>query len=142
MRKSLLLLALLIPTGAQADPLPQYRAYVEQRTAHMFDLADRNHDGVLTRDEYVAACVAIAKARGGTPTDKGLAIVRAQFDAVDASHSGRIPRADFIAEKMTRFDAMDLNRDGIVSANEARKAATRLRAEAKGERVQGVPPGR
>ena len=85
--------------------------------------ADTNHDGILTREEYHAALAAIAKAKSATPTEKGWAMVDAQFDAVDQSHTGRIPRDAFIAAATAHFDGADLNRDGIVTPGEARKAA-------------------
>jgi hypothetical protein len=119
----------MIAGAARADkaPPPFARADIERRTAHMFDLTDRNHDGKMSKAEYVAAAVAIARSRGGgTPTAQGLALVGAQFDAFDTSHTGAISRADFIAEKMARFDAMDLNHDGIVSPEESHQAALAL----------------
>jgi len=142
MRKHwLLLLPLACLAGtALADPPPAYRAEVEQRAAMMFDRADTNHDGVLTRDEYVAATVALAKARGGTPTEKGIALVKAQFDAFDTSHTGRISRADFLAETMAHFDSADLNHDGIVTADEARKAAEKMRREMQAAKKAGTAP--
>ena len=132
-RFALLLLPIIgITMAAQAaDPPPVFRTVVEQRTARMFDQADSDHDGVLTKAEYVAATIAVARARGGTPTPRGLALVEMQFDAFDLSHTGRIRRSDFIAEKMAQFDAMDLNHDGIVSAGESRKAADALRRQMK-----------
>lgn len=123
--------------AAQADtPPPAFtRADIEQRTAHMFDLTDRNHDGRMTKAEYVAAAVAIARARGlDKPSDKGLALVGAQFDAFDVKHQGAITRADFIAEKMARFDAMDLNHDGVVSPQEAHEAALAMQRSLEAQR--------
>jgi Ca2+-binding EF-hand superfamily protein len=118
--------------AAHADqaPPPFARADIERRTAHMFDLTDRNHDGRMSKAEYIAAAVAIAKARGlDKPTEKGLALVGAQFDAMDTKHEGAISRGDFIGEKMARFDAMDLNHDGIVSPDESHKAALALQRD-------------
>ena len=115
---------------AEQAPPPFARADIERRTAHMFDLTDRNHDGKMSKAEFISAAVAIAKSRGGgTPTDKGLAMVGAQFDAFDARHAGAIGRDDFIAEKMARFDAMDLDHDGIVSPEESHQAALALQRD-------------
>lgn len=127
-RKALLFLALAVVAGAasgvaRADPAPVRRVDVERRAALMFDRADANHDGILTRAEYHAALARIVKAKGGTPTAKGWAIVDAQFDAVDQAHTGRIPRGNFIAAALAHFDGADLNHDGTVTADEARKAA-------------------
>jgi hypothetical protein len=124
MRKSLALSVLLLASGtARADPPPTRRTEVQARAEAMFDKADANHDGILTRDEYHAALAAIVKAKGGTPTAKGWGIVDAQFDAVDQAHTGRIPRGNFVAAALAHFDGADLNHDGIVTPDEARKAA-------------------
>jgi hypothetical protein len=86
---------------------------------------------VLTRDEYHRVLAAIARAKGATPTPKGWAMVDAQFDAVDQHHTGRIPRADFVAAAAAHTDGADLNHDGVVTPDEARKAATIKRQMAK-----------
>ncbi|WP_019834075.1 EF-hand domain-containing protein [Sphingomonas sp. PR090111-T3T-6A] len=119
---------------ALADPPPVKRTDVVARAATMFDRADTNHDGILTREEYHAALAAIAKAKSATPTEKGWAMVDAQFDAVDQSHTGRIPRDVFIAAATAHFDGADLNRDGIVTPDEARKAAKIKRKALKAAR--------
>ena len=132
MRKCLGLLPLLLLAGpAPADPPPEQRANVERRAEAMFDKADANHDGILTRDEYHAALAAIVKAKGGTPTPRGWAMVDAQFDAVDQAHTGRIPRGNFVAAALAHFDGADLNHDGTVTPGEARKAASIKRKMAK-----------
>jgi len=134
MRKSLAVLPLLVLSGAAfADPPPARRAEVQARAEAMFDKADANHDGILTRDEYHAALAAIVRARGGTPTAKGWAMVDAQFDAVDQAHTGRIPRGNFVAAALVHFDGADLNHDGTVTPNEARKAASIKRKVAKAQ---------
>jgi len=134
MRKSLAVLPLLVLSGAAfADPPPARRAEVQARAEAMFDKADANHDGILTRDEYHAALAAIVRARGGTPTAKGWAMVDAQFDAVDQAHTGRIPRGNFVAAALAHFDGADLNHDGTVTPNEARKAASIKRKVAKAQ---------
>jgi len=136
-RYGLLLLPLVcVAGGALADPPPVKRVDVVTRAAAMFDRADANHDGLLTREEYHAALAAIAKAKGATPTDKGWAMVDAQFDAVDQSHTGRIPRDVFIAAAAAHFDGADLNRDGTVTPAEARKAAKIKRKALKAARPQ------
>jgi hypothetical protein len=132
MRKCLGLLAVLLLAGpALADPPPVQRGDVQRRAEGEFDKADANHDGILTRDEYHAALARIVKAKGGTPTAAGWAKVDAQFDAVDQAHTDRIPRGNFVAAALAHFDGADLNHDGIVTANEARKAQSIKRKVAK-----------
>lgn len=136
-RYGLLLLPLVcVPAVTLADPPPVKRTDVVTRAATMFDRADANHDDILTREEYHAALAAIAKAKGATPTQKGWAMVDAQFDAVDQSHNGRIQRNIFIAAATAHFDGADLNHDGIVTPAEARKAAKIKRKAMKAEHAR------
>ncbi len=130
----LLALPLVSAAGAAlADPPAVTRDAVEARAAAMFAKADTDHDGVLTREEYHAALAAIAMAKGATPTPQGWAMVDAQFDAVDQAHSGRIPRAAFMAAATAHFDRADLNHDNTVTPGEARKAAKIKRKAAKAD---------
>lgn len=125
MRCPALLLALL-PTAALAAPSelpPVTRISVERRAEATFVKADVNHDGYLAKDEYRAAILAVAERRGAKPTAKGLAAADAQFDAIDAGHTGRIARSVFVAAAVAHFDGADLNGDGTVTPAEARKAA-------------------
>jgi Ca2+-binding EF-hand superfamily protein len=138
MSKAWTLLPLLACAGtALADPPPVQRAAVEQRATRMFDRCDANHDGVLTLAEYHAALAAIVKAKGGTPTPKGWAIVDAQFATVDQSHSGRVTRQQFVDAAVAHFDGADLNHDGTVTPKEARAAAKIKNREAKRAKVTG-----
>jgi len=124
MSRSWLLLPMIACAGAAlADPPPVHRADVERRAEAMFDRSDTNHDGILTLAEYHAALAAIVKAKGGTPTPQGWAIVDAQFAAVDQTHSGRVARAQFVDAALAHFDGADLNHDGTVTPKEARMAA-------------------
>jgi hypothetical protein len=132
MRKSLALLPLLGLSGAAlADPPPVHRQDVIRRAATMFDQCDTNHDGWLTLEEYHHALAAIAKARGATPTAQGWAKADAQFAAVDQARLGRVARQQFIDAAVAHTDGADLNHDGIVTPDEARKAASIKRKMAK-----------
>lgn len=137
MRACVWMAAAIVTIGATvggatlADPVAVKRADVIARAETMFDRADTNHDGYLTLDEYHRALAAIAKAKGATPTPKGWAAVDAQFATVDQHHTGRIARADFVAAAVAHTDGADINHDGVVTPNEARKAATIKRKVAK-----------
>ncbi len=126
--------------AALAEPPPVQRIAVQQRAENMFERSDTNHDGILTLAEYHAALAAIVKAKGGTPTPKGWAMVDAQFAAVDQTHSGRVSRAQFVDAALAHFDGADLNHDGTVTPKEARMAAKIKNKAAKAARVKGVPP--
>ena len=132
MRKCLGLLPLLFVGGAAlADPPPVHREDVIHRAAAMFDKSDTNHDGWLTLDEYHRALAAIARAKSATPTAEGWAKADAQFAAVDQAHLGRIARQQFIDAAVAHTDGADLNHDGVVTPDEARKAASIKRRHAK-----------
>ncbi len=140
MPRSWVLLPMLACAGAAlADPPPVQRADVQQRAERMFDRCDTNHDGVLTLAEYHAALAAIVKAKGGTPTPKGWAIVDAQFATVDQAHTGRVTRAQFVDAALAHFDGADINHDGTVTPKEARTAARIKNREAKAAKVQAAP---
>ncbi len=141
MSRSWLLLPMVAIAGAAlADPPPVHRSDVERRAQTMFDRSDTNHDGILTLAEYHAALAAIVRAKGGTPTPKGWAMVDAQFATVDQTHSGRVTRAQFIDAALAHFDGADLNHDGTVTPKEARIAAKIKNRAAKAARVRGATP--
>ena len=140
MSRSWLLLPMIACAGAAlADPPPAHRADVERRAEAMFDRSDTNHDGILTLAEYHAALAAIVKAKGGTPTPQGWAMVDAQFATVDQTHSGRVTRAQFVGAALAHFDGADLNHDGTVTPKEARMAAKIKNRAAKAAKVRGAP---
>jgi len=138
-RSWVLLPMLACASAAFADPPPVQRAAVQHRAESMFDRCDTNHDGVLTLREYHAALAAIVKAKGGTPTPKGWAVVDAQFATVDLAHAGRVTRAQFVDAALAHFDGADINHDGTVTPKEARTAAKIKNREAKKAKVQAGP---
>jgi hypothetical protein len=123
LRPAVLLAALLPAWAAAQSPVP--RAGVEARAARMFAIGDRNHDGFLSRDEYRAAVLAVARRYDPkVPAEgPGMTMALAQFDALDRGHAGRIPRAVFVAAALAHFDGADIDHNGIVTPDEARRAA-------------------
>jgi Ca2+-binding EF-hand superfamily protein len=128
----LLLPVLLISGAALADPPPVKRADVVARAEGTFRIADRDHDGWLSKAEYHNVLAAIARMKGATPTAKGWALVDAHFDAIDVNHTGRISHDRFVGAALEHFDGADLNHDGIVTPDEARKAEKLQEKAAKG----------
>lgn len=85
----LLTLALLLPAAAQAAPgLAGF--YTSLRDLHkQFDAADRNHDGLLTREE----------AENGH-----IAFIVNNFDHMDRQHRGAVSKQDVDAFIKARID--------------------------------------
>jgi hypothetical protein len=144
MTKAWCLLPMIACAGiARADPRPVSRLAVAKRAEVTFAAADANHDGWLTREEYRAAI--LAEARRYDPkvpaTGKGMDMVMAQFDALDTAHQGRLSRQAYVTEALNHFDGADLNHDGIVTPDEARKAHDMRVKAAKAAGVK-VPDGK
>lgn len=70
----------------------------------------------------VAAGPAKAKARGPAVKNDGKRYLRSQ----DENHDGRISREEFLAGTKKRFVKMDLNGDGVISAQEAATAKAKM----------------
>jgi len=120
-----------------------------------FDLfqADSNSDGVLTRAEFDAnrqshfarldadnnGQLTREEMRAGRPArGEGHRGHRGQgrgFGNVDANNDGNITREEFLAGPIARFERMDANRDGVISADERPQRQARERGERR-ERVR------
>jgi Ca2+-binding EF-hand superfamily protein len=113
--KSVLLVSCLLaaPLYAQTvQPLPDDVA--GQRLDRQFQQADRNGDGVLTRQE----------ARQGAPD------VLRKFDRLDANHDGAVSRQELenayktrAQREFERFRALDTDKDGYLSRDEFAREA-------------------
>lgn len=79
-----------------------------------FDRLDRNHDGVISRDDF--SRLIRFRPQAGDRLDKWIA-------SVDANHDGKVTRAELHAAPMRMFDLADTNRDGFV--DQAEQAAFR-----------------
>ncbi|GGA08681.1 hypothetical protein GCM10011498_05750 [Amylibacter cionae] len=67
----------------------------------------------------------MAKPRGGM-----------QFERLDLNSDGFVDRAELIAARDARFDAMDADKDGAVTKEEAQAHRKAMRAEMKAERTE------
>jgi hypothetical protein len=153
-RSCLLLIALSLPAAAlhaqaapPSQPSPPVRMQVppggapgapgaEPARPTPFDEMDANHDGVVTREEYVA-------------------YQKKRFDEFDANHDGKIDAKEIAsspplmerniktAERMVK--EWDKNGDGIVSADEFQAAAAerfaRQDKDGTGKITRPKPPG-
>lgn len=132
---------LLSAASAVAAPAPQSdgprdvtRAQMMAEVNQVFQLADTDKDGFMSRKEFAARMTAILNrtppGSPGAPTkeqaQKMIAAATAAFNDADTNHDGQLSRAEAARRPMAAFDAMDTNHDGIVTVAEklaARNAA-------------------
>jgi Ca2+-binding EF-hand superfamily protein len=93
------------------------RAEAQQRADQMFQRFDTNHDGVITRDEAQQAAAQFG--------ERGQRMVDRLFGTAQS-----ITLQQFEAQSLARFDAMDLNHDGTVTAAERQQAREQRRNQA------------
>jgi len=114
--------AAIISTSAIAQegggPMQQdmTRAQAQQRADQMFQRFDVNHIGVITR----AQAEQMAAQFGG----RGERMVDRLFGTAQS-----LTLQQFEAQQLARFDAMDLNHDGTVTAAEREQARQQMRAQ-------------
>jgi len=92
------------------------RAQAQQRADQMFQRFDVNHTGVITR----AQAEQMAAQFGG----RGERMVDRLFGTAQS-----LTLQQFEAQQLARFDAMDLNHDGTVTAAEREQARQQMRAQ-------------
>ena len=109
--------------GAQRD---QTRAEAQQRADMMFQMMDTNKDGTVTRDEAQQALAQFEAMRGG---DRGTARIQRMIDLAFGTGQS-ITLQQFEAQALARFDSMDLNHDGVVTAAERQQARDMRRGQA------------
>lgn len=92
------------------------RAQAQQRADQMFQRFDVNHTGTITR----AQAEQMAAQFGG----RGQRMVDRLFGTAQS-----LTLQQFEAQQLARFDAMDLNHDGTVTAAEREQARQQMRAQ-------------
>lgn len=107
--------------------------------AAAFDRIDANHDGTISRAEFVAAHAKREQKMGDMKGMRGMDGMRQMhggmadriFEKSDTNHDGRVSQAEAQAEAFAHFDMMDANRDGRVTPDE-RKAARHMMMQPNG----------
>lgn len=104
----------------------------------IFDKLDKNHDGVISRDEFVSAQPQVQERRveiiqeGGMPGMRhaGMGFGMGHlFETADTNHDGRVSLQEATAVALQHFDAADLNHDGTLTPEERMQAHQRLRGQ-------------
>ena len=111
--------------GGQRD---QTRAEAKQRADMMFQMMDTNKDGTVTRAEAQQALAQFEAMRGGGD-NRGTARIQRMIDLAFGSGQS-ITLQQFEAQALARFDAMDLNHDGVVTAAERQQARDMRKGQA------------
>ena len=113
---------------------------------HMFDEADANEDGEITKEELAAHRAALfeemdADGDGAvTPAEieahheaKRAERRAKHFERMDADGDGAISEAEFAAIPTPMFDKLDANEDGVLTKDEAKAAHKKKWREKKPE---------
>jgi len=118
---------------AQRD---QTRAEAQQRADMMFQMLDANRDGNVTRAEAEQAASQFAARGGGEGRGAGR-MQRLIDQAFGTAQS--LTQQQFEALMLQRFDVMDLNHDGVLTAAE-RQQGREQRSAAPAAAATGAAP--
>jgi Ca2+-binding EF-hand superfamily protein len=99
-------------TAAETKGLQQRLTAVRARLDTEFTKLDTNKDGQLSRTEFMAA----APQTTGTPNGATL------LTQLDKNKDGKITPDEYRAPILSRFDSIDTNHDGTISATERQAA--------------------
>jgi hypothetical protein len=117
------------PGGGGWGQRDQTRAEAQQRADMMFQMMDANRDGTVTKAEAQQALAQFQASRGGDNGRGGGRMQRMLDQAFGTAQS--LTLQQFEAQALARFDAMDLNHDGTVTAAE--------RQQLREQRAQSQP---
>jgi 3-oxoacyl-ACP reductase-like protein len=98
------------------------RDQAKQMADMMFQQLDANHDGTLTRAEADQGAVQFSSPRGGGRIQRMIAQAFGNAQSITLQQ--------FEAQALARFDAQDLNHDGVATAAE-RQQVREQRAQAQ-----------
>ncbi len=112
------------------------RAQMVAEVKQVFDRADTNKDGFMSRAEFRVRMGAVLNrtppGTAGAPTkeeaQRMLDAADAAFTAVDSNRDGKLSRAEASQRPLAAFDAMDRNHDGVLSLAEKQAAHGRRAA--------------
>ena len=96
------------------------RAEYDEDRATQFARSDRNHDGVLDRNEYAAEYRARIDARVAELGKREDRQAHVRFGVLDTDKDGKMTFAEYQASGKRLFDAADRNHYGAVDAADAR----------------------
>lgn len=119
----------------------QTREEAKQRADMIFQMIDSNRDGVVTREEAEQALAQFQASRGnGEGASRGGGMMQRMIDQMFVN-SPSLTLQQFEAQALARFDAQDLNHDGIVTAEERRQAREKAGAGSANSTPPATSPG-
>lgn len=126
----------------------------ESRLSAMFDTIDANHDGTISRAEFLAAHREGPDGHGldgkgpaGHGPDgmemRGMALATRLMREADPQNTGTVTRDAFIAAALAQFDRSDTNHDGRITPEERRAGMGGMagRGAPNGSMGRGMPGG-
>ena len=125
------------PGGGGWGQRDQTRAEAQQRADMMFQMLDANKDGTVTKaeaDQALAQFQAMRGGDGGQGAGRGAGRMQRMLEQAFAA-SQSLTLQQFEALALTRFDAVDLNHDGTVTAAEREQ----VRAARQGQQAPVTP---
>jgi len=107
----------------------QTRAEAQQRADMMFQMLDTNKDGTVTKAEAEAALAQLQAARGGDDQGgRGAGRMQRMIDGAFGT-AQTLTKAQLEAQVLARFDAMDLDHNGTVTAAERQQLRAQRQAQ-------------
>ncbi len=135
--------SLLLPAGVLLAGTTATSASAQARMIAAFEKADVNHDGKITRAEFVASRNArfadMDRNGNGVITrddfsrlialrPKAGILIDEMIAQADLNRDGSVTRAEFYKAPTTDFDRADTNRDGVVDRAELAAAIAGMKA--------------
>jgi Ca2+-binding EF-hand superfamily protein len=99
-------------SAAQQKEVQQARAAEQQRLDAEFTKLDTNHDGQLSKAEFMAAA----------PPVQARATAQQIVAQVDANKDGKVSLQEYESGPMASFNRLDANHDGTVTPQEIQAA--------------------
>lgn len=126
----------------------------QERKAERFAMLDKDRNGSLSKDEYLAPSPRGDAREAGRPDRDGkhgwrgwggrhhgggMAMMGDWFDRADVNKDGKVSLAEAQAGPLARFDRIDTNHDGTISPAERQAARDAMRAKWQERRAAAKP---